>query len=181
LIALLGFLAFLAYLAGNQRANAVVVNNPARVVIVSQGGNCTGRCTTQRLPTSASPPVIVLVTPATTVPGKEGDNCISLSGETLSEPPAFSLPFLQNDIRWSTAVWHVHYDDGQGYCRNSVVEGHDRLGRLTVRQFYGPHLAYRGQMTVKYLDDGTAQVNRFDSYNTYQGRDSYRVDASQVR
>jgi hypothetical protein len=128
-------------------------------------------------PVVVNPPVVIVTPP----PSTDGNGCIAMSGETLSEPPAFSLPFLQNDVRWATAVWTVHYDDGQGYCRNSIVEGHDRLGRLTVRQFYGPHLAYRGQMTVKYYDDGTAQINRFDSYNVYQDRDSHRVNANEVR
>ena len=162
---MLAFLAFLAFLASNQSHHpVVVVDHPTKVVIIKQ-------------PVVVTPPVVVVTQP----PSTDGNGCITLSDETLSEPPAFSLPFLQNDVRWATAVWTVHYDNGQGYCRNSLVEGHDRLGRLTVRQYYGPHLAYRGQMTVKYNDDGTAQINRFDSYNVYQQRDSHQVPANEVR
>jgi dephospho-CoA kinase len=178
LLGLFGLLAFLAYLA---ERGAIVINNPTKVVVVEHGP---AHPVVVVNPEPTNPPVSPSQ-PSTgsTQPsqGQSADACLNLSGENLSEPPAFSLPYLQNDIRWATAAWTVHYDGGTGYCRNSVVEGRDALGRLTVRQFYGPHLSYRGQMTVKYLDDGSAQVNRFDAYNTFIGRDSYRIDAAEIR
>ena len=188
LLALLAFFGLLAYLANQQ--GSIIVNNPGKVVIIDHGhhadkapvvivgpdGNNDTSTTTGGVGSGTAPD-----TTTTDNVASSGDSCIALSGETLSEPPAFALPYLQNDIRWATAVWTVHYDDGKGYCRNSVVEGHDANGRLTLRQFYGPHLAYRGQLTVHYFDDGTAQVNRYDSYNIYQGRDSYRIDAAAVK
>ncbi|MBU6453045.1 MAG: dephospho-CoA kinase [Cyanobacteria bacterium REEB67] len=184
LLGLFGLLAFLAYLA--ERGDAIVINNPTKVVVVEHGPKHPVVVVNPEPTNQPNPPTTGQPSnggqPSQGQPqAQDGDACLNLSGETLSEPPAFSLPYLQNDIRWATAVWTVHYDGGSGYCRNSIVEGRDALGRLTVRQFYGPHLSYRGQMTVKYLDDGSAQVNRFDAYNTFIGRDSYRIDAAEIR
>ena len=86
----------------------------------------------------------------------------------LSEPPAFALRYIHNEVRWAVAQWTV----GKS-CTGTIVEGRDKEGRLVVRQVYRSYLAFVGQETFKYLPDGRIQVDRFDSNNIYVGR-TYR-------
>jgi hypothetical protein len=106
-------------------------------------------------------------------------NC-KVGVETLSEPPAFILSNLHNQVRWRVVKWTVTTDGvslSGGSCLHTTVEGRDAEGRLVVRQFYGTQLAYQGQYTITYNADCTTQVDRFNEYNVFIGRSFYRTNS----
>ncbi len=128
-------------------------------------------------PPVVTPPVVSepLVKPPvdTVVRGNCGDGSVQI----LSDPPAFALGYLHNQVRWQVTKW-VITTDGAAHCRNTIVEGFNVNGKLMVKQFYGPQLAYRGQLVVQYLNDGTTQVDRFNEFNQSVGRSIYTADSS---
>ncbi|MBX9940881.1 MAG: dephospho-CoA kinase [Candidatus Obscuribacterales bacterium] len=201
--ALLAFLAFLAFLVNRDKPAApnITVNPPAVTVqapnitvnppsVTVQAPNITvtpqvevgvnfidgcRRCASPvvKAPVVEQPvkpvekpsePVIVRPQPV------ETSKCGSHSGpaDRIAEPPAFALNYIHNEVRWAVSVWTVLQD-----CNGVVVEGRDKEGRLLVRQYYRTYMAFSGQQTFKYLDDGRVQVDSFDSNNIYTGR-SYR-------
>lgn len=180
--------------------NPPVVNNPPANVNVTvvvkpvNGDGCTA-CIDLTSPivgpTILTPPVVtgggngtVVTPPVVTEPVVKppvdtvvGGNCGDGSVQTLSDPPAFALRYLHNQVRWHVTKW-VITTGGAAHCRNTTVEGHDVNGNLRVKQFYGPQLAFRGQLTVQYLSDCETQVDRFDEFNRSVGRSIYNADRS---
>lgn len=142
-------------------APQVTVNNPP--VVVVDGSGCV-RCPVKPVAVQPLPVKPVEVTPPVVV-----DPCQDVKNpDYLSEPPAFALRYIHNEVRWAVAEWTV----GKS-CTGTIVEGRDKEGRLLVRQVYRSYLAFVGQETFKYLPDGRIQVDRFDSNNIYVGR-TYR-------
>ncbi len=142
-------------------APQVTVNNPP--VVVVDGSGCV-RCPVKPVEVQPLPEKPVVVTPPVVV-----DPCQDVKNpDYLSEPPAFALRYIHNEVRWAVAQWTV----GKS-CTGTIVEGRDKEGRLVVRQVYRSYLAFVGQETFKYLPDGRIQVDRFDSNNIYVGR-TYR-------
>ncbi|MDX1986064.1 MAG: dephospho-CoA kinase [Candidatus Obscuribacter sp.] len=145
-------------------APQVTVNNPP--VVVVDGSGCV-RCPVN--PVEVQPLPVKPVTPPVVTPPVVVDPCQDVKNpDYLSEPPAFALRYIHNEVRWAVAQWTV----GKS-CTGTIVEGRDKEGRLVVRQVYRSYLAFVGQETFKYLPDGRIQVDRFDSNNIYVGR-TYR-------
>lgn len=142
-------------------APQVTVNNPP--VVVVDGSGCV-RCPVKPVEVQPLPVKPVEVTPPVVT-----DPCQAATDpDYLSEPPAFALRYIHNEVRWAVAQWTVGKN-----CTGTIVEGRDKEGRLLVRQVYRSYLAFVGQETFKYLPDGRIQVDRFDSNNIYVGR-TYR-------
>lgn len=199
--ALLAFLAFLAFLVNRDKPAApnitvnppavtvqapnITVNPPAVTVQapnitvnpqVEVGVNFLDGCRRCVNPVVKAPVVVeqpvkpvekpsepVIVAPQPVETSKCGG-----PADRIAEPPAFALNYIHNEVRWAVSVWTVLRD-----CNGVVVEGRDKEGRLMVRQYYRTYMAFSGQQTFKYLDDGRVQVDSFDSNNIYTGR-SYR-------
>jgi dephospho-CoA kinase len=201
--ALLAFLAFLAFLVNRDKPEApnitvnppavtvqapnITVNPPAVTVQapnvtvnpqVEVGVNFIDGCRGCASPVVKAPVAVVPVQPVKPVekPAEpvivapqpvETSKCGG-PADRIAEPPAFALNYIHNEVRWAVSVWTVLRD-----CNGVVVEGRDKEGRLMVRQYYRTYMAFSGQQTFKYLDDGRVQVDSFDSNNIYTGR-SYR-------
>lgn len=201
LLAFLAFLAFLAYSdkpaapnitvnppAVTVQAPNITVNPPAVTVQapninvtpqVEVGVNFIDGCRRCASPVVKAPVVVeqpvkpvekpsepVIVRPQPVESGKCGGP--AGPADSIAEPPAFALNYIHNEVRWAVSVWTVLRE-----CNGVVVEGRDKEGRLVVRQYYRTYMAFSGQQTFKYLDDGRVQVDSFDSNNIYTGR-SYR-------
>lgn len=139
----------------------VTVNVPPASVVVERPcrTGCDGVVT---------PPVII-DKPIVVPPVERPSPCGAVAKDFIAEPPAFAKRYVHNDVRWAVSTWTV----GES-CTETVVEGHDKEGRLLVRQVYrARYLAFVGQEVFRYLPDGRVQVDRFDSNNIYVGR-SYR-------
>ena len=139
----------------------VTVNVPPANVVVERPcrTGCDGVVT---------PPVII-DKPIVIPPVERPSPCGAVTKDFIAEPPAFAKRYVHNDVRWAVSTWTV----GES-CTETVVEGHDKEGRLLVRQVYrARYLAFVGQEVFRYLPDGRVQVDRFDSNNIYVGR-SYR-------
>ncbi len=148
------------------QAPQVTVNNPP--VVVVDGSGCV-RCPVKPVEVQPLPVKPVEVTPPVVTAPVVTDPCQNVKNpDYLSEPPAFALSYIHNEVRWAVAEWTV----GKS-CSGTIVEGRDKEGRLLVRQVYRSYLAFVGQETFKYLPDGRIQVDRFDSHNIYVGR-TYR-------
>lgn len=186
---LLAFFAFLAFLLvwSYDDTPVVVKSDPAPVVIVVNPAGC---CTSpvEKPPVVVTPtdpivkPPIVVPQPTPvdppTNPNPPIGNC-KVGVETLSEPPAFILSNLHNQVRWRAVKWTVTTDGvslSGVSCLHTTVEGRDAEGRLVVRQFYGTQLAYQGQYTIIYNADCTTQVDRFNEHNVFIGRSFYRAN-----
>ncbi|CAN5450903.1 hypothetical protein BH11CYA1_BH11CYA1_36610 [soil metagenome] len=179
---LLAFMAFLAFLLVWSYGDTSVVvkdlgkNEPTKVVVVVNPGHC---CDTVTPPVvvvdpSSTPPVVVTPQPTPVVVPPAG-NC-KVGVEALSEPPAFILGNLHNQVRWRVVKWTVTTDGvalNGNSCLHTTVEGRNAEGQLVVRQFYGTQLAYQGQYTISYNADCTTQVDRFDEHNVFIGRTVY--------
>lgn len=199
--ALLAFLAFLAFLVNRDQPAApnITVNPPAVTVqapnitvnppaVTVQAPNITvnpqvevgvnfldgcRRCVDPvvKAPVVVEQPVKPVEKPAEPVivaPQPVETSKCGGPADRIAEPPAFALNYIHNEVRWAVSVWTVLRD-----CNGVVVEGRDKEGRLMVRQYYRTYMAFSGQQTFKYLDDGRVQVDSFDSNNIYTGR-SYR-------
>ena len=176
---LLAFLAFLAFLLGwsYDDTPVVVKSDPTPVVVTvnNNGGCCSVPVVTPTDP--VKPPVVVDPKPVDP-PTTTGGTC-KAGVETLSEPPAFTLSYLHNQVRWRVVKWTVTTDGAalNGIsCLHTTVEGRDAEGRLVVRQLYGAQLAYQGQYTITYTADCMTQVDRFNENNAFIGRSFYRTN-----
>ena len=176
---LLAFLAFLAFLLvwSYDDTPVVVKSDPTPVVVTvnNNGGCCSVPVVTPTDP--VKPPVVVDPKPVDP-PTTTGGTC-KAGVETLSEPPAFTLSYLHNQVRWRVVKWTVTTDGAalNGIsCLHTTVEGRDAEGRLVVRQLYGAQLAYQGQYTITYTADCMTQVDRFNENNAFIGRSFYRTN-----
>ncbi|MFA6210592.1 MAG: dephospho-CoA kinase [Candidatus Obscuribacterales bacterium] len=187
---LLAFLAFLAFLlVWSYSDTPVVVKNDPTAPVVVVVNPATGCCDTVKPPVVNPLPVDPIVTPPVVKPVEPGPtpvvppvgNC-KAGVETLSEPPAFILGNLHNQVRWRVVKWTVTSDGvalngASSSCLHTTVDGRDAEGRLVVRQFYGTQLAYQGQYTINYNADCTTQVDRFNEHNVFIGRSVYLTNS----
>jgi dephospho-CoA kinase len=106
---------------------------------------------------------------------KQSTTVSSLCGEvtTSEEAPAFALRYLHNEVRWQVALWNLSNDHIS--CQTTVLEGRNRDGNLIVRQLYGKTLAFQEQYTVAYMV-GAIRIDRFNSYNRFDGRTVYHFN-----
>lgn len=177
---LLAFLAFLAFLLvwSYDDTPVVVKSDPTPVVVtVNNNGGCCSQPVVTPTDPVVKPPVVVDPKPVDP-PTTTGGTC-KAGVETLSEPPAFTLSYLHNQVRWRVVKWTVTTDGAalNGIsCLHTTVEGRDAEGRLVVRQLYGAQLAYQGQYTITYTADCMTQVDRFNENNAFIGRSFYRTN-----
>ena len=178
---LLAFLAFLAFLLvwSYDDTPVVVKSDPTPVVVTvnNNGGCCSVPVVTPTDPV-VKPPVVITEPKPVDPPPTTGGTC-KAGVETLSEPPAFTLSNLHNQVRWRVVKWTVT-TEGTALngisCLHTTVEGRDAEGRLVVRQLYGAQLAYQGQYTITYTDGCMTQVDRFNENNAFIGRSFYRTN-----
>ncbi len=178
---LLAFLAFLAFLLvwSYDDTPVVVKSDPTPVVVtVNNNGGCCEAPVVKPTDPVVKPPVVVIDPKPVDPPTTTGGTC-KAGVETLSEPPAFTLSYLHNQVRWRVVKWTVTTDgvalNGIS-CLHTTVEGRDAEGRLVVRQLYGAQLAYQGQYTITYTDGCMTQVDRFNEHNAFIGRSFYRTN-----
>ena len=178
---LLAFLAFLAFLLvwSYDDTPVVVKSDPTPVVVtVNNNGGCCEAPVVKPTDPVVKPPVVVTDPKPVDPPTTTGGTC-KAGVETLSEPPAFTLSYLHNQVRWRVVKWTVTTDGAalNGIsCLHTTVEGRDAEGRLVVRQLYGAQLAYQGQYTISYTADCMTQVDRFNENNAFIGRSFYRTN-----
>jgi dephospho-CoA kinase len=178
LLAFLGFLAFLLVWSYDDTP-VVVKSDPTPVVVtVNNNGGCCEAPVVKPTDPVVKPPVVVTDPKPVDPPTTTGGTC-KAGVETLSEPPAFTLSYLHNQVRWRVVKWTVTTDgvalNGIS-CLHTTVEGRDAEGRLVVRQLYGAQLAYQGQYTITYTDGCMTQVDRFNENNAFIGRSFYRTN-----
>lgn len=178
---LLAFLAFLAFLLvwSYDDTPVVVKSDPTPVVVtVNNNGGCCDAPVVKPTDPVVKPPVVITEPKPVDPPPATGGTC-KAGVETLSEPPAFTLGYLHNQVRWRVVKWTVTTDgvalNGIS-CLHTTVEGRDAEGRLVVRQLYGAQLAYQGQYTITYTDGCMTQVDRFNEHNAFIGRSFYRAN-----
>lgn len=187
LFGLLAFLAFLLVAFHWGHKEPVITVNPPAVTVNPPQVNITNKQPDVNVTVNVPPanvvverpcrtgcdgvvtPPVIIDKPIVIPPVERPSPCGAVTKDFIAEPPAFAKRYVHNDVRWAVSTWTV----GES-CTETVVEGHDKEGRLLVRQVYrARYLAFVGQEVFRYLPDGRVQVDRFDSNNIYVGR-SYR-------